>query len=58
MVGGKLKMEQEYGNVHGPFAISIRASFCSKIGASGVLAHIPRDATCFSLFVAVSSMKE
>ena len=43
----KLKMEQEYGNLHDPFAISIRTSLRGKISASCVMGHIRREISHF-----------
>ena len=50
MIGERLKLEQEYGNVHDPFAISIHASLWDKITASDVVGHIPREISRFCHF--------
>ena len=49
-VSEKLKMEQEYGNVHDLFSISVRASLRGKITASCVMGHIPGEINRFCHF--------
>ena len=50
MIGERLQLEQEYGNVHDPFAISIHASLRDKITASDIVGHIPREISRFCHF--------
>ena len=45
--GEYLRIEREYGNVHDPFSISIRASSRGNVTSSNIVGHLPREISHF-----------
>ena len=42
-----LQIDQEIGNIHDPFAISLGAKIVGKLTDNEIVGHIPREISCF-----------
>ena len=46
-LGQKLRLDQEIGNIHDPFAISLGAKLTGKLTDNEIVGHIPREISRF-----------